>query len=142
MRSDDRDDQAGHGVSDQDQIIEPGKGLVVSPKCSDVHEALRVDVDPGAGGTVMVQVTNTSAEMLSVWGASKRASAGYGGLEQGDHVTFQMRPTDNYYVVAARTKDIFEGADFKGGAPTACGNELKTLEAETRTKVGLGPKKP
>jgi hypothetical protein len=120
--------------------LEPGKGLVVSPKCSDVHDAIRVDVDDGTAGTKMVQVTNTSAELLSISGASKRASAGYGALEQGDHVSFQMRPTDNYYVVAARTKDIFEGADFKAGAPTACGKELKALEDETRAKLGITAK--
>ena len=117
--------------------LEPGKGLVVSPRCSDVHDAIRVDIDDGAGCTKMVQVTNTSAELLSISGASKRASAGYGALEQGDHVSFQMRPTDNYYVVAARTKDVFEGADFKAGAPTACGKELRALEAETRAKLGI-----
>jgi hypothetical protein len=119
--------------------LEPGKGLVVSPKCSDVHAALRVDVDDGTSGIVMVQVTNTSADALSVSGASKRASAGYGALEQGDHVSFQMKPGDNYYVVAARTKDVFEGADFKSGAPTACGHDLRTLEADARARIGLHP---
>lgn len=120
--------------------LEPGKGLVVSPKCSDVHDAVRVDVDEGVSGTVMVQVTNTSADLLSISGASKRASSSYGGLEQGEHVSFQMKRGDNYYVVAARTKDVYEGADFKAGAATPCGHELQTLETETRARIGLRPK--
>ena len=119
--------------------LEPGKGLVVSPKCSDVHDGVRVDIED-TGAVIMVQVTNTSPEALAISGASKRASAGYGGLDQGEHVSFQMKKGDNWYVVAARTKDVFAGADFKSGAPTSCGNELRALESETRTRLGFGPK--
>ena len=119
--------------------LEPGKGLVVSPKCSDVHEGVRVDIED-TGTVLMVQVTNTSPEALAISGASKRAAAGYGGLDQGEHVSFQMKKGDNWYVVAARTKDVFAGADFKSGAPTSCGDELRALETETRTRLGFGPK--
>ncbi len=119
--------------------LEPGKGLVVSPKCSDVHDGVRIDIDD-TGAVVMVQVTNTTPEILSVSGASKRASAGYGGLDQGEHVSFQMKKGDNWYVVAARTKDVFAGADFKAGAPTSCGDELRVLETETRKRLGFSPK--
>jgi hypothetical protein len=121
--------------------LEPGKGLVISPKCSDVHEAVRVEIeDSGSAGTLMVHVTNTSADLLSISGASKRASAGYGGLDQGEHVSFQMKTGDNYYVVAARTKDVFAGGDFKAGAPTTCGDELRALEIDARARVGLAPR--
>jgi len=105
-----------------------GKGIVASPKCSDATASVRVDVDDsGSPGTLMVKVNNTGDAPLHVAGASRRARADDQTLQQGEHISFQMRATDNYYVIAARSSD----------ATGACEAEMRALEADTRAKLGL-----
>ena len=89
---------------------------------------MRVDVDDaGSPGTVMVKVNNTGDAPLHVAGASRRARADDQTLQQGEHISFQMRSTDNYYVIAARSSD----------ATGACEAEIHSLEVDTRAKLGL-----
>jgi hypothetical protein len=108
--------------------IPPGKGIVASPKCSDATASVRVDVDDsGSPGTLMVKVNNTGDTPLRVTGASRRARADDQALQQGEHISFQMRATDNYYVIAARTSD----------ATGPCESEMHALETDTRAKLGL-----
>jgi len=108
--------------------LPPGKGIVASPTCSDAAASVRVDVDDsGSPGTLMVKVNNTGDAPLRVAGASRRARADDQALQQGEHISFQMRATDNYYVIAARSTD----------ATGACEAEMRSLEAETRAKLGL-----
>jgi hypothetical protein len=108
--------------------LPPGKGIVASPTCSDATASVRVDVDDsGSPGTLMVKVNNTGDAPLHVAGASRRARADDQALQQGEHISFQMRATDNYYVIAARTSD----------ATAACETEIQALEAKTRAQLGL-----
>jgi hypothetical protein len=108
--------------------LPPGQGIVASPKCSDAVASVRVDVDEsGSPGTMMVKVNNTGDAPLRVAGASRRARADDQALQTGEHISFQMRATDNYYVIAARTSD----------ASGACDAEIHALEADTRAKLGL-----
>jgi hypothetical protein len=108
--------------------LPPGKGIVASPKCSDAVASVRVDVDDsGSPGTMMVKVNNTGDAPLRVAGASRRARADDQSLQTGEHISFQMRATDNYYVIAARSID----------ATGPCDAEIHTLEADTRAKLGL-----
>src|SRR5579883_2322951 len=80
--------------------LEPGKGIVASPACSDVKAGVRVDIEESdTPGLLMVKATNTGADPLHMSGASKRAAAGYGSVEQGEHISFQMKAGDNWYVV-------------------------------------------